>query len=152
MPSHQEKKILPYSCEQVFDLVMDIEKYPDFLPWCVGSRITEKNDEFVKADLIIGYKMFRETFTSQVYFKRPETITVSYQSGPMQDLRNYWRLRSMPNGHCEVDFYVDFEFKSKVFQGLASMFFNEIVKRMVDGFEKRADTLYGDGKHGDVKS
>lgn len=143
MPSHHEKKILPYSSEQLFDLVMDINKYPQFLPWCVGARVTSKTDEVTHADLIIGYKMFREKFTSKVVTDRPTTITVEYQTGPMKDLRNYWRFREMPDNHCEIDFYVDFEFKSKMFQSLASVFFNEIVKRMVSAFEQRAKDLYG---------
>lgn len=146
MPSHQEKKVLPYSPEQLFDLVMDINEYPKFLPWCVGSRITKKEEGVVWADLIIGYKMIREKFTSKVVFEKPNTITVEYQTGPMKYLRNYWRFRPMPGNHTEIDFYVDFEFKSKIFQSLATVFFNEIIHRMVSAFEKRAREVYGDAQ------
>lgn len=144
MPTHQEKKVLPYTAEQIFDLVMDIETYPKFLPWCVGARILKKEDNKTWADLVIGYKMIREKFTSKVITQRPETIAVEYQTGPMKYLRNYWRLRPMPGGHTEIDFFVDFEFKSRLFQGLASVFLNEIIKRMVHAFEEEAKKRYGE--------
>lgn len=143
MPTHQEKKILPYSRKQLFDLIVDIESYPKFLPWCVGSRITKtEGEDLIWADLMIGYKMFREKFSSKVILEHPHSITVEYQSGPMSHLRNYWRLQEMPGGHTEIDFFVDFEFKSKIFQSLSVIFLNEIIKRMVAAFEERAEELY----------
>ncbi len=144
MPTHHEKKILPYKKDELFELISDINSYPLFLPWCIGARITEKNEDenIVFADLMIGYKMFREKFSSKVILEYPEKITVEYQSGPMKYLRNYWRLREMPGGHTEIDFFVDFEFKSKVFESLSSMFFHEIVKRMINAFEDRAKEIY----------
>ncbi len=142
MPTHQEKKILPYTKEQLFDLIVDIDAYPKFLPWCVGARITKKEEQVIWADLMIGYKMLREKFSSKVVLEYPDMITVEYQTGPMKYLRNYWRLREMPGGHTEIDFFVDFEFKSKLFHSLSVLFLNEIIKHMVSAFEERAEELY----------
>lgn len=143
MPTHAEKRDLPYSAEQLFDLVAGVERYPEFLPWCLASRITKRDGDVFYADLIIGYKMVREKFTSKVTTTRPGHIHVEYLSGPMKHLSNHWRFNERADGSCEIDFYVDFEFKNPVFQKLMGLFFNEAVKRMVSAFEERADALYG---------
>ncbi len=143
MPTHAEKRTLPYSAEQLFTLVADVEKYPEFLPWCVASRITKREGAVIFADLVIGYKMAREKFGSRVTLSEPSHVHVEYLSGPMKYLSNHWRFIPEPNGATTIDFYVDFEFKSKIFQSLISMFFNEVVKKMVGAFEDRADALYG---------
>lgn len=149
MPTHAEKKILPYTAEQLFDLVAGVDKYPEFLPWCIASRITrteaqENNKRVFYADLVIGYKMVREKFGSKVTTLKPDHIHVEYLSGPMKYLSNHWRFIPQEDGTCEIDFYVDFEFKNKLFQGLMEVFFNEAVKRMVQAFEDRAEALYGE--------
>ncbi len=142
MPTHAEKRFLPYTPEQVFDLVADIERYPEFLPWCVGARIRERRDNVILGDLLIGWRMVREKFTSRVTLNRPGRIDVEYTEGPFKYLKNHWMLERQPGG-CLVDFYVDFEFRSRFLQGVISALFNEAVKRMVSAFEKRAKELYG---------
>jgi coenzyme Q-binding protein COQ10 len=144
MPTHAEKRKLPYTPEQLFDLVADVEKYPQFLPWCLASRITKREGHVFYADLIIGYKMMRERFGSRVTALRPDHVHVEYLSGPMKYLSNHWRFIRQKDGTCEIDFYVDFEFKNPVFQKLMGLFFNEAVRRMVSAFEERAAQLYTD--------
>jgi coenzyme Q-binding protein COQ10 len=143
MPSHQEKRILPYSAEQLFDLVMDIEKYPEFLPWCIGARINSRSKNEVNADVIIGYKMFRERFSSRVHYIRPNAIEVEYLKGPMRHLQNKWVFTNMRAGQCEVDFYVDFSLESKLFEKLVDQFFHKALVKMINAFETRAIQLYG---------
>ncbi len=141
MPTHAEKKDLPYTCEQMFALVADVDKYPEFLPWCLSSRITRREGDIFYADLIIGYKMVREKFTSKVVLDKPDAIRVEYLKGPLKHLSNKWVF--IPNGSgCTIDFFVDFEFRNAFFQSLMGVFFNEIVKRMVAAFEDRAKALY----------
>lgn len=143
MPTHAEQRLMPYSCEQMFDLVAGVDKYPEFLPWCLASRITRREGDVFYADLVIGYKMIREKFGSRVTTARPHHIHVEYLSGPMKHLSNHWRFIPQENGHCLIDFYVDFEFKNPVLQKLIALFFEEAVKRMVGAFETRAGQLYG---------
>lgn len=144
MPTHAEKRVLPYSPEQMFDLVADVERYPEFLPWCVACRIREKDspDAFV-ADLIIGFKFVRERFTSLVALNRPDRVDVVYKEGPFRHLTNHWSFSANEQGHCVIDFYIDFEFRSRTLQRLIGRLFNEAVQRMVNAFERRARALYG---------
>jgi len=171
MPTHAEKRRVPHSPEEMFALVADIEKYPEFLPWCVGTRITSRKGGVVLADMVIGYKMFRERFTSRVTLNPerterevdkatdehtpvepgaadeggtapPPRIDVQYMDGPFKYLNNQWIFLPEPDGTCTVDFYVDFEFRSKILQKIIGAVFNEAVKIMVHAFEKRADTVY----------
>jgi coenzyme Q-binding protein COQ10 len=147
MPTHAEKKHLPYTPDQLFDLVLDVEKYPQFLPWCIACRITrrEGGDTFY-ADLVIGYKFFREKFTSRVVTDRAaKTIQVEYLDGPLKNLANRWAFVDQGDGTTLVDFYVDFEFHNPIFQALMGLFFTEAVRRMVAAFETRAGKLYGGG-------
>ena len=149
MPTHAEKKLLPYTQQQLFDLVADIERYPEFLPWCVGARIRERKGNEILGDLLIGYKMVRERFTSRVILNRPDHIDVSYSEGPFKYLSNHWYFIPQDDGGCLIDFYVDFEFRSRLLQGIVKVLFNEAVKRMVSAFEARAHALYGaPGKSG----
>lgn len=143
MPTHAEQRAMPYSCEQMYDLVAGVDKYPEFLPWCLASRITKQEGSIFYADLIIGYKMIREKFGSRVTVLRPDHVHVEYLSGPMKHLSNHWHFLPQPDGSCIIDFYVDFEFKNPVLQKLIAVFFEEAVKRMVRAFEMRAQDLYG---------
>lgn len=143
MTTHVEKKTLPFSPEQLFDLVAGVDQYPEFLPWCVASRITVREEDAFHADLVIGYKMIREKFTSRVELDRPGYIHVRYLSGPMKYLSNEWRFQDNGDGSTTIDFYVDFEFKNRMLERLMGVFFNEIVRRMVTAFEVRAKELYG---------
>ena len=143
MTIHAEKRVIPYSPEELYALVADVRRYPEFLPWCMAARIREQNDQALTADLIIGFQMFRERFTSYVDLN-PEKleINVKYADGPFRYLSNSWRFLPHPDG-CEIDFYVDFEFNSRLLQSVIETLFTEAVKRMVKAFEDRADVLYG---------
>jgi len=143
MPHHAETRHLPWTPEQVFDLVADIERYPQFLPWIQALRIVRRDGHVLTADMVIGFKMVRERFTSRVALTRPERIHVDYVSGPLKYLKNDWSFRSAPEGGCLVDFSVDFEFKSRMFERLAGIFFHEAFRRMVGAFETRAAAVYG---------
>jgi coenzyme Q-binding protein COQ10 len=142
MPTHAEKRHLPHSSQQMFNLVSDVAKYPEFLPWCVGTRIKEEDSQHIVADMVIGYKMFRERFTSRVEFSAPDRINVVYENGPFKYLNNHWIFTSEEDGSCTVDFFVDFEFHSKLLQKIIGVMFNEAVKIMVHAFEKRAAIIY----------
>lgn len=143
MPTHAEKRKLPYTPEQLFELVADVEKYPEFLPWCLSCDIKKREGNVFYADLIIGYKFVREKFGSKVTLENPNSIHVEYLSGPMKYLSNHWKFIPEKDGGCTIDFYVDFEFKNFFFQKLMGLFFNEVVCRMVSAFESRAQKLYG---------
>lgn len=143
MLEHHERRILPYTAEQLFDLVIDIERYPDFIPWIRGMRVHEKTDHTITADLAVGYKMYAERFTSKVKFIRPHEIHVEYIKGPLQQLSNAWSFMDLPEGGCEVDFYVQFSFKSRIMQSIANQFFDKALSRMIDVFEKEAQNRYG---------
>ena len=142
MATHAERRALPYTPEQMYALVADIERYPDFLPWCRAARITRHDGDVLYADLVIGFKMFRERFTSKVTLSPPDSVHVDYIKGPMRHLNNHWRFEPHDDG-CLIDFYVDFEFRSVLLQGAIGLLFNEAARRMVSAFETRARALYG---------
>lgn len=146
MPTHTEKRIMPFTAKQMYDLVGDVETYPDFLPWCAATRIRkvtkDSHKTIIEADLIIAFKVFRERFGSRVTLKAEKfSIDVEYLDGPFKYLNNHWIFRDVDGG-CEADFFVDFEFKSKVLQALIGVVFNEAMQRIVKAFEMRADDLY----------
>jgi len=148
MPTHAEKRRLPYQPEQLYDLVADVERYPEFLPWCLGARIKRREGNTLIADLVVGFKMIRERFTSRVVLHDDETaknlrIDVTYIHGPFKYLNNHWLFIPDEKG-CLLDFYVDFEFRSRLLQKVMQPLFNEAVRRMVGAFEARAKELYGD--------
>lgn len=146
MPVHAEKRKLPYTPRQLYDLVADVKRYPEFLPWCLAARIKSHEGNVILADLVIGFKMLREHFTSRVelHEEDPENlrIDVSYVDGPFRYLNNHWIFLADEEG-CLIDFYVDFEFRSKLLQRVMQPLFNEAVRRMVASFEARAKELYG---------
>ena len=142
MTSHHEKRIVPYTPDQLFDLVADVKKYPEFLPWCVGARIRSKEERLVIADLMIGYKFVRERFTSKVILDRKnKVIETEFADGPFKFLNNRWDFAEDAEG-CLIDFNVEFEFKSTFLQKIIVVLFNEAVERMVGAFEERANALY----------
>ncbi|MEX2311531.1 MAG: type II toxin-antitoxin system RatA family toxin [Rhodospirillales bacterium] len=143
MPTHAEKRILPYTPEQLFDLVIEVEKYPEFLPWCLGCRVRKREEGLVVADMIIGFKVFREGFTSHVSHNRPHRIDVKYTDGPFKYLNNHWIFNRLEDGSTEIDFYVDFEFRSRILQMAIGAVFSEAVRRMIAAFEARAHDLHG---------
>ena len=143
MPIHEEKRVLPYTADQLYRLVVDIERYPEFLPWCLGARIKKRQEDLIVADLVIGFKMFRERFTSRVVPNAADRrIDVTYAEGPFKFLEKHWIFEEHPEG-CLIDFYVDFEFRSKLLQKVIEGLFHEAVRRMVAAFEVRARELYG---------
>ncbi len=144
MPTHAEKRALPYTPEEMFRLVAEVERYPEFLPWCLASRIRKREGAVFWADLVIGFKMVRERFTSRVELNEPaRRIDVSYSEGPFKYLNNHWIFEPDGNGGTVIDFYVDFEFRNRVLQKIMGALFGEAVSRMVAAFEKRAHDLYG---------
>ncbi|MDF2493369.1 MAG: type toxin-antitoxin system RatA family toxin [Sphingomonas sp.] len=135
---------MPYTPEQMFDLVADVKAYQDFLPWVVAMRVRQDSADETLADMIVGFKGLRETFTSRVEKHRPDRVYVDYVDGPMKYLHNEWRFR--PDGHgCLVDFSVDFQFKNRMFEMLAGQVFGLALRKMIGAFEDRARVLYGDG-------
>ena len=142
MPTHAESKTVAYRPEQLFDLVANVGAYPQFLPWCVGARVRSQTETELVADLTIGFGPFRESFTSRVALDRPNRVRVTYENGPFRYLNNQWTFRPDPRG-CRVDFFVDFEFRSRVLKAAIGVVFNEAVRRMVNAFLKRARDKYG---------
>ncbi len=142
MPTHAEKRTLPFTPEQMFDLVAAVDRYPEFLPWCIGARVTRRSDKVVEADMIIGFRMIRERFSSRVELDRPRRIDVSYLQGPFKYLNNHWLFLRNEDGSCTIDFFVDFEFHNPLLNKLISALFNEAVQRMVSAFEARAHAMY----------
>ncbi|KTT74634.1 type II toxin-antitoxin system RatA family toxin [Sphingomonas endophytica] len=143
MPKHSETRRLPYTPEQMFDLVADVRRYPEFLPWVSAMRVRKDGADETLADMIVGFKGLRETFTSKVTKQRPDTIRVEYIEGPLKYLNNDWRFRADPDGGCLVDFSVDFAFKNRMFEMLAGQVFGVALRRMIGAFEERAAVLYG---------
>ena len=150
MLTHIEQKHLPYSPQEMFDLVVAVDLYHEFAPWCVASRInTRESDKIFYADLVVGYKMIRERFSSKVIAEPPQNnesgdIYIEYLKGPLQHLKNRWRFTKAENNSCIIDFSVEFEFKNKALQGLSQVFFREVISRMVAAFEERAADIYGE--------
>ena len=143
MTTHSEQRVVPFRPDQMFDLVADVRRYPEFLPWCVGSRIRSEREAEIVADLMIGYKLVRERFTSRVILDRSAwRIDAQYADGPFKHLDSYWVFGEHPDG-CLVDFHVEFEFRSVMLQKIIATLFNEAAKRMVAAFEDRAQTMYG---------
>jgi coenzyme Q-binding protein COQ10 len=136
---------LPYTPEQLFDLVADVEKYPEFLPWCVAARILSKSETEIVADLSVGYKVFRETFRSRVHLTPKTRIDVEYITGPFHSLNNHWNFKEAPDFGTNIDFFIDFEFRNRFFQSATQAIFEGVFNQMLHSFEKRAQQLYGEG-------
>jgi len=145
MPRHSETRALPYTPEQMFDLVANVASYRDFLPWVADTRIRSSTDTEMLADLIVGFGPLRERFTSRVKLDRPSRIEVDYIEGPLKYLHNHWGFAPDGKGGVLIDFSVDFAFRSRVFEALAGRIFDEAVHRMVSAFVSRAHALYGAG-------
>jgi coenzyme Q-binding protein COQ10 len=145
MPRHAETRQLPYGPEQMFDLVADVARYGEFLPWVVAVRVREDGATEMIADLVVGFKGISERFTSKVNKDRPNHIHVDYLEGPLQHLTNDWTFRPDGQGGTLVDFCVDFAFKSRIFEMLAGQVFDRALRKMIGAFEERAVALYGCG-------
>jgi coenzyme Q-binding protein COQ10 len=142
MPGIHEVRRMPYSAQQMFDLVADVARYGEFLPWVVATRVRSDDGHEMIADMLVGFKMLREKFTSKVVKERPNVITVHYVDGPMRDLDNRWEFRDVDGG-CELDFNVTFSFRNALFESIAGQYFDRAFRKMVEAFEARAADLYG---------
>ena len=153
MPTHREKRILPYTAQQMYDLVADVARYPEFLPWTSAARIRSRTDrgdhEVMEADLVISFKVFRERFGSRVtLWPARRRIDTEYLDGPFRHMRSFWEFSEAPGEApegCEVEFFVDFEFRNAILQKLIGVVFDEAMRRVVAAFERRAADLYGPG-------
>lgn len=153
MPKHRDSRNLPYTARQMYDLVADIESYPQFLPWNSAARIRSRETrpdgaEEIAADLVISFKVFRERFGSTVVLwpedgQGVRKIDTEYLDGPFKYMRSGWTFRDGPEGGCHVEFFVDFEFKNAILRGLIGVVFHEAMARIVRAFEDRARKLYG---------
>lgn len=148
MPTHAEKRKMPYSADEMYALIADVPAYPEFLPWCSAARVRSCRPdgaaEIMEADLVISFKLFRERFGSRVTLRPDESeIDVSYLDGPFRYLNNYWKFKPLDETTCEVDFFVDFEFKSRTLQALIGLVFDQAMQMIVRAFERRAEALYG---------
>ncbi|MDG4648790.1 type II toxin-antitoxin system RatA family toxin [Roseibacterium sp. SDUM158017] len=148
MPAHSETRRLPHTAEQMYDLVADVANYPKFIPWIAAARVRsvtpEGDHEVMLADLVVGFRMFREKFLSKVtMWEGTRRIDTEYIEGPFRHMRSTWVFRDVDEGGCEVSFDVDFEFRNRLLQGAAGLFFHEAMQRIVRAFEARADELHG---------
>lgn len=147
MSHHAETKILPYTAAQMYELVADVAKYPEFLPWTAAARVRSRQPvaggEVMEADLVISFKVFRERFGSRVTLLPDENkILTEYIDGPFKHLKSVWQFRDLEAGRCEVSFVVDFEFRNAILAGIIGLVFNEAMTRVVRAFEARAAKLY----------
>lgn len=145
MPHHHERRHLPHSAEQMYNLVADVARYPEFLPWVSAIRIRKDEENEMLADMIVGFKSLRETFSSRVVKTPRSSIVVDYLDGPMKHLHNAWTFEDVAGGGSIVDFTVDFSFRNRVFEALAGQFFDSALRKMTTAFIDRADELYGAG-------
>ena len=146
MPRHSETKHLPYTPEQLFDLVADVARYDEFLPWVVAVRVRSSSPTETVADLVVGFNAFKERFTSRVEKDRPNRILVDYVEGPLKFLHNEWKFERADDGGTILFFSVDFAFRSRIFEAVAGQVFDRALRRMTKAFEERAAELYGINK------
>ena len=148
MPQFSTKRRVPHAATDMFDLVADVEKYPQFVPLCSALKVksrTEKDDATVLvADMTVAYKIIRETFTSRVTLDRPELrIFVEYLSGPFKRMQNRWRFVPVGEDACEIEFFIDYEFRSRTLAALLGAVFDAAFRKFAVAFEQRADEIYG---------
>ncbi|MCL6281997.1 type II toxin-antitoxin system RatA family toxin [Ruegeria sp. 2012CJ41-6] len=148
MPKHSETRRLPYSAQQMYDLVADVGKYPEFLPWCAAARVRRTYDDgrarVMEADLVVSFQVFREKFGSRVtLYDADHRIDTEYLDGPFKYMKSNWGFADVPDGGCDVSFHVKFEFRNIMLQTVIGMVFNEAMHQIVRAFEERAKVLYG---------
>jgi coenzyme Q-binding protein COQ10 len=149
MPTHHETKVVPYSAAQMYALVADVGAYPKFLPWNAAARIRSRvpgpdGSEVMEADLVISFKVFRERFGSRVVlWPDQRLIETEYLDGPFRKMKSTWAFRDRAEGGSEIEFFVDFEFRNAILQGIIGVVFNDAMQRVVRAFERRAAELHG---------
>jgi len=141
MPRHTERRILPYSPETLYAIVADVKRYPEFLPWILEADIIKKTEQGFLADLTVGYKLFQDTYRSEVILTPHNRIEIRYIKGPFKHLQNHWIFSPASSNGVDIDFFIDFEFQSSLFQGMIQSVFTEAVKKMITAFEERARIL-----------
>ncbi len=147
MPHHHERKALPFSADQMYDLVTDVRRYAEFLPWVAAVRVRSDGEHEMMADLVVGFKALKETFSSRVLKTPKSKVVVEYLDGPMRHLHNQWLFEDVASGGCIVDFTVDFAFQNRVFEAIAGQYFSTALRKMTDAFVVRAEQLYGEGSN-----
>jgi coenzyme Q-binding protein COQ10 len=156
MPKFSSKRRVHHSASQMFDLVADVERYPEFVPLCHSLKIRQRTPqadgtEIVIADMTVSFKLVRESFTSRVTLDRPNLkILVDYLKGPFSNLENRWTFEAKSDTDCDVGFYLAYELKSRVLAMLMGTMFDTAFQGFAAAFEKRADVIYG--KQGIIKS
>ncbi|MDR6951034.1 coenzyme Q-binding protein COQ10 [Ancylobacter sp. 3268] len=149
MPSFRSKRQVRHSAVDMFDLVADVERYPEFVPLCESLHVRRKvasgeGIDILVADMTVAYKVFRESFTSRVTLDRPRlTIVVEYLDGPFSRLENRWSFRATGERSSDVEFFIDYEFRSRTLGMLMGAMFDAAFRRFAEAFEKRADEVYG---------
>lgn len=143
MPVINQQRRLAWTAEEMFDLVADVKRYPEFLPWVVATRIKSDSETEMVADMMVGFSALREKFTSRVIKQRPNRIAVEYLDGPLKRLSNTWDFRAGDDGGCVIDFNVDFTFRSAILEALAGQYLDRAFRKMVAAFETRAEKVYG---------
>ena len=143
MKHYKTKRNLSYSDSKIFDLICDIERYSDFLPWCKKASIYNKVDNEFYSDITVGFNLINETFTSKVFIKRPKEVVSEATSGPFKKMINKWNIKPITDNSCEVSLIIEYEFKSIVLKKLIGVFFDQATKKMISAFEQRAKYLYG---------
>ena len=143
MHKHSEERVLPHSPAAIFNLVADVESYPDFLPWCTATRILKQNESGMIAEMAVGYKSIRERYKSNVELNRDAMIIkVTAIDGPFKYLRNQWYFEECNIDQCKIHFHIEFEFGSWILQQIIGAFFEDAVAKMVLAFETRANEIY----------
>lgn len=149
MPRYSTKRRVRHSASDMFDLVADVEKYPEFVPMCADMRVRSETDKgdgitVIVATMTVAYKMIRQSYTSRATLDKPNLkILVEYLDGPFRRMQNRWTFHSKEEGACEVEFFIDYEFRSRTLAMLMGAVFDTVFRRMAAAFEKRADEVYG---------
>ena len=148
MHTYQDTQRSPYSTQQIFELVLDIQRYPEFLPWCRAARILERGENRLLAEMVVSFKHITESYVSEVIFKRPASATeegfieVKLVQGPFEHLNNSWKFIPCPDGGTEISLELSFKFRSRILDSIIGFLFGKASHKMVTAFKQRADSLY----------
>jgi len=141
---HQETRRVPYPADLMFRVVSEVERYPEFLPWVLGLRVKSRSGQIVVAEMMVGYRGFREKYTSKVVLDpQHRTVDVTQTEGPFRKLENHWRFIPAGSEACDVDFAIDFEFRNRILAAVAGAAFEKALLKMTEAFEARAAALSG---------
>jgi coenzyme Q-binding protein COQ10 len=149
MPQFRTRRLVRHAASNMFDLVADVERYPEFVPLCADMRVRSRTDKgdgisVIVAVMTVAYKVIHQSFTSRATLDRNNlSILVEYLDGPFSRMQNRWAFHPKTEGSCEVEFFIDYEFRSRTFAMLAGAVFDTVFRRMAAAFEKRADEVYG---------